>query len=39
MIPVDGTIVEGATSLNNSLLTGESRPINADIGTIVFPEL
>lgn len=36
VIPIDGVIVDGATSLNNSLLTGESRPINADIGTNVF---
>lgn len=36
MLPVDGVIIEGATSLNNSLLTGESRPELADIGSRVF---
>lgn len=36
MLPVDGVIIDGATSLNNSLLTGESRPELADIGTQVF---
>ncbi len=36
IIPVDGVIVDGASSLNNSLLTGESCAIKADIGTHVF---
>lgn len=36
IIPVDGVIVEGASSLNNSLLTGESCAIKADIGTHVY---
>jgi heavy metal-(Cd/Co/Hg/Pb/Zn)-translocating P-type ATPase len=36
ILPVDGIIVEGATSLNNSLLTGESRPEVADIGCKVY---
>lgn len=36
MLPADGIIEEGATTLNNSLLTGESRPIEAGIGTQVY---
>ncbi|MBK1620795.1 heavy metal translocating P-type ATPase [Lamprobacter modestohalophilus] len=31
-VPVDGTIVEGKTSLNESMLTGESRPVEKDEG-------
>ena len=36
MLPVDGVIIEGVTGLNNSLLTGESRPEQAEIGTQVY---
>jgi len=31
-VPVDGTIVEGKTSLNESMLTGESRPVEKGDG-------
>lgn len=31
-IPADGTIVCGATSLDRSLLTGESQPVRAEVG-------
>ena len=31
-VPVDGTIVEGKTSLNESMLTGESRPVEKGEG-------
>lgn len=30
--PVDGVIIQGRTTLNNSFLTGESRPIEAMVG-------
>lgn len=32
----DGTIVSGCTSVNAALLTGESRPARADVGSQVF---
>jgi len=31
-IPVDGMIVEGASSANEAFLTGESRPVNKQVG-------
>jgi len=31
-VPVDGTLVEGKTSLNESMLTGESRPVEKGEG-------
>jgi len=31
-VPVDGTIVDGKTSLNESMLTGESRPVEKSEG-------
>ncbi len=31
-VPVDGTLVEGKTSLNESMLTGESRPVEKSEG-------
>jgi P-type Cu2+ transporter len=34
-IPADGTIETGQTSLDTSLITGESRPINAGVGAQV----
>lgn len=34
-IPVDGTITEGTSQIDRSLLTGESKPLNASKGTAV----
>lgn len=31
-IPVDGEIIEGSTSVDESMLTGESMPVNKDVG-------
>ncbi len=36
MIPADGIITEGKTLLNNSLLTGESRPENVGVNSLVY---
>lgn len=36
MIPADGVIVEGKTLVNNSLLTGESKPENVGMGSMVY---
>ena len=36
ILPVDGVIIDGATTFNNSLLTGESKPEPADIGCKVY---
>ena len=35
-IPVDGIIIEGETSVNQSIMTGESLPIDKGIGEEVF---
>ena len=35
-IPVDGVVIFGKGMANESMLTGESRPIPKDIGTMVF---
>ena len=35
-IPVDGTVVEGASSVDESMLTGESLPVEKREGTEVF---
>lgn len=35
-IPADGTIIEGTSELNESLLTGESRPVSKHIGAEVI---
>lgn len=35
-VPADGVIIEGATSIDNSLVTGESIPISAGCGSIVL---
>lgn len=35
-IPADGTVEEGTSSINASLLTGESRPVAARTGSPVF---
>ena len=36
IIPADGIIVDGQTTLNNSLLTGESLPLKAKVNDHVF---
>lgn len=35
VIPVDGEVVEGTSSLDKSLLSGESKPIPVSVGTVV----
>ncbi len=35
-IPSDGLIVRGETSIDSSILTGESRPVKAEVGATVF---
>ena len=35
-IPVDGTVIEGETNVNESMLTGESRPVSKRIGDNVI---
>lgn len=35
-IPVDGDIVEGTTSVNQSIMTGESLPVDKTVGDSVF---
>lgn len=35
-IPTDGEVVEGRTSINESMLTGESRPVSKDMGDQVI---
>ena len=35
-VPVDGRIVEGHSSLDESMLTGESIPVDKQIGDMVF---
>jgi len=35
-VPADGVIIQGTSSLNNSLLTGESLPVKATVGNRVF---
>ena len=35
-LPVDGVVMEGASSINESMLTGESLPVSKQIGAKVF---
>lgn len=35
-IPVDGNIIEGATSVDQSIMTGESLPVDKTVGDSVF---
>jgi len=35
-VPADGTIREGRSAVNESMLTGESRPIDKDVGAAVI---
>lgn len=35
-IPVDGTIIHGETSVDQSIMTGESRPVDKTVGEDVF---
>ena len=35
-VPVDGVIVDGKTSVNEAMLTGESKPIGKDVGDEVI---
>ncbi|MDO4541206.1 MAG: cation-translocating P-type ATPase [Bacillota bacterium] len=35
-VPVDGEIIAGTTSINQSIITGESLPVDKDIGDNVF---
>ncbi|MDR1421199.1 MAG: heavy metal translocating P-type ATPase [Treponema sp.] len=35
-VPVDGTVIEGRTSIDESMLTGESMPVDKDAGADVF---
>ncbi|MBP5684971.1 MAG: cadmium-translocating P-type ATPase [Candidatus Methanomethylophilaceae archaeon] len=35
-IPADGTVIEGNSSVNESMLTGESIPVSKGVGSIVY---
>jgi Cu2+-exporting ATPase len=35
-IPVDGEVVEGETSVNEAMLTGESKPVDKEVGSKVI---
>jgi Cu+-exporting ATPase len=35
-IPVDGTVIEGHTSVDEFMLTGESMPVDKKSGNVVY---
>ena len=35
-VPVDGEVTDGASDLNEAMVTGESRPVSKDVGDIVI---
>jgi len=35
-VPTDGTIVEGQSNVNESMITGESKPVSKDVGDTVI---
>ncbi|AMK14323.1 copper translocating P-type ATPase [methanogenic archaeon mixed culture ISO4-G1] len=35
-IPADGTVIEGSSAVNESMLTGESIPVSKTVGSIVY---
>lgn len=35
-VPADGTVTEGASDVNESILTGESRPVHKTVGALVI---
>lgn len=35
-IPVDGVVISGSTSINQSIITGESIPVDKNVGDIIY---